>query len=99
MIWRYHPEAAEELLEACIHYSEVSPELGRAFFASVEGSIEKIVSGPRIWPVIEDGVRRFVVRRFPYGIYYTLVDEDRVVLVVAIMDLRRRPGYWRHRLP
>ncbi len=57
MIWRYHPEAAEEFLEACIHYSEISSELGRAFYASIEGSIEKIVSGPRIWPVIDDGVR------------------------------------------
>lgn len=97
MIWRYHHEAAEEFLEACTHQFEISPELGRAFYANIEGSIEKIVSGPRTWPVIEDGVRRFVVQRFPYGIYYTLVDED-VVLVVAVMDMRRKPGYWRHRL-
>jgi toxin ParE1/3/4 len=71
MIWRYHPEAAEEFLEACIHYSQISPDLGRAFYASIEGSIEKIVNAPRTWPVIEDGVRRFVVQRFPYGVYYT----------------------------
>ena len=98
MIWRYHPEAAEEFLEACIHYSGISPELGRAFYASIEGSLEKIVGGPRTWPVIESDVRRCVVRRFPYGIYYTLVDEDSVILVVAVMDMRRQPGYWRHRL-
>ncbi len=98
MIWRYHPEAAEEFLEACIHYTGISPELGRTFYASIEGGIQKIVSRPRTWPVIEDGVRRFVVQRFPYGIYYTLVDENEVVLVVAVMDMRRRPGYWRHRL-
>ena len=40
MIWRYHPEAAEEFLEACVHYSEISPELGRSFYASIEGGIE-----------------------------------------------------------
>ncbi len=61
MIWRYHPEAAEEFLAACVHYVEISPELGRAFYESIEGSIEKIVSSPRAWPVIEDGVRRFVI--------------------------------------
>ena len=83
MIWRYHPEAAEEFLEACVHYSEISPELGRAFYDSIEAGIERIVAGPRIWPVIEDGVRRFVVNRFPYGIYYTLADGDEIVLVVA----------------
>jgi toxin ParE1/3/4 len=97
MIWRYHPEAAEEFLAACIHYAGISPELGRAFYESIEGGIETILGGPRVWPVIEDGVRRFVVRRFPYGIYYSLLD-DGVVLMVAVMDLRRRPGYWRHRI-
>ena len=99
MIWRFHPEAAEEFLEACTHYSEISLKLGRAFHASIEDGIEKIVTGPRVWPVMEDNVRRFLVRRFPYGIYYTLVDDDSVVLVVAVMDMRRRPGYWRERLP
>jgi plasmid stabilization system protein ParE len=98
MIWRYHPEAAEEFLAACVHYAEISPELGRTFHDSIEASLERILSGPRVWPVIEDGVRRFVVRRFPYGIYYSLLDDDSVVLVVAVMDLRRRPGYWRHRI-
>ena len=98
MIWHFHPEAAEEFLEACVHYTDISPELGRAFYASVEAGIEKILARPRTWPVIEDGVRRFMVQRFPYGLYYTLVDEGEVVLVVAVMHMRRRPGYWRHRL-
>ncbi len=31
MIWRYHPEAAEEFLEACIHYSEISQAETRDF--------------------------------------------------------------------
>ncbi len=57
------------------------------------------MTGPWVWPVMEDNVRRFLVRRFPYGIYYTLVDDESVVLVVAVMDMRRRPGYWRDRLP
>lgn len=28
MIWRYHPEAAEEFLAACAYFAEISPDLG-----------------------------------------------------------------------
>ena len=59
MIWRFHPEAAEEFLEACTHYSKISLKLARAFHSTIEEGIEKIVAGPRVWPVIEDGVRPF----------------------------------------
>ena len=37
-----------------------------------------------------------VARRYPYGVIYTCVGRD--VLVLAIAHLHRRPGYWRDRL-
>ncbi len=98
MIWRYHPEAAEELLEASKYYLEISPELARSFVANVEEAIEKILHAPGTWPVVDDGVRRFLVRRFPYGIYYTLVDGETTVLVLAVMHMRRHSENWRGRL-
>jgi plasmid stabilization system protein ParE len=98
MIWRFHPEAAEEFYKACIHYFEISTELARKFHSGIEDAIKKIVAGPKVWPVIEDDVRRFLVRRFPYGIYYLLVDEENVVYIVAVMHMRRQSGYWRDRL-
>lgn len=36
------------------------------------------------------------VRNFPYGIVYHVV-RDKVV-IVAVMHLTRRPGYWKSRL-
>lgn len=98
MKWRYHPVAAEEFLEGCACYRATSAELARAFYRDVEDGIEKILRGPRQWVVIEGDVRRFPMRRFPYGIYYTLVDDDEVVLIVAVMHMRRRPGTWRDRV-
>jgi hypothetical protein len=35
-------------------------------------------------------------RRFPYILYYRLVDADEV-LIVAVAHARRRPGYWLRR--
>jgi len=98
VIYRFHPEAAEELLEACTYYSEISNELAHAFYTRFEEGVEKILAGPRTWPQVEDGVHRFLMQRFPYGIYYMLVDEENVVFVVAVMHTSRQPGYWRYRL-
>ncbi|TMA90118.1 MAG: hypothetical protein E6J77_07075 [Deltaproteobacteria bacterium] len=40
-------------------------------------------------------LRRFLVRRFPYGLLYR-VESDQI-FIVAVAHLRRRPGYWRGR--
>jgi len=35
------------------------------------------------------------IRRFPYGIYYTI--ENEVVVIWAVKHLHRDPDYWRER--
>jgi len=35
--------------------------------------------------------------RFPYGVVYVMTPAGDVV-VVAVAHVRRRPGYWAHRL-
>jgi len=43
-----------------------------------------------------DETRRCQLNRFPYGLVYAV--EDDAVVVLAVMFLRRKPGYWRDRL-
>lgn len=38
------------------------------------------------------------VRKFPYLLYYTMLDGAEV-LIVAVAHAHRRPGYWLSRLP
>jgi len=96
MRWKFHPEAAEEYLEACRHYAGIEGKLGLAFAREVETVIHQIVQHPTAWPVIEEDVRRHLLKRFPYGIHYT-VEED-FVLIASVAHLKRRPDYWRNRL-
>ena len=42
------------------------------------------------------GYHRMLSKRFPFGIYYRMVDE--VVLVTAVPDCRRNPGWTRQRM-
>ncbi len=51
---------------------------------------------PEAWPVIEEDIHRNLLHRFPFGIYYT-IENDNSILIIAIMHMSRRPGYWKTR--
>jgi len=96
MRYVFHPDALREYSEATGHYKKISPGLGKAFVREVETSVRKILSAPETWRVVEEDVRRYLLHRFPYGIYYTI--EDEYILIVAVMHLSRKPGYWKNRI-
>jgi hypothetical protein len=54
-----------------------------------------ILATPLVWREIDHDVRRFLVERFPYGIYYTV--EGDCVVIWAVKHLRRDPDYWQER--
>jgi hypothetical protein len=51
---------------------------------------------PRAWHPLGGGIRRCRLSRFPYAVIYAPEPEE--ILVIAIMHMHRRPGYWRDRL-
>jgi plasmid stabilization system protein ParE len=70
--------------------------LGEDFLDEFEAAINAIWDAPEGWQIIEGDLRRYLMRRFPYGIYYRAVDEELRILVVKHHS--RHPDYWRHRL-
>ena len=92
----YHPDALAEYADAALYYEERTPGLGADFTREVETAIQCILEAPDRWRSLEEDVRRFLVRRFPYGVLYTIEDDH--VLILALMHLSREPGYWRHRI-
>jgi hypothetical protein len=83
---------------AARYYQAQSTGLGTEFLAEGEGerTIAAIVSHPKAAPKVKPDIRRRLLKRFPFGILYaTTVDE---IVVLAVMHLRRRPGYWQDRL-
>ena len=50
-----------------------------------------------VWPPIaRRSVRKWALRRYPFCLFYVVVEARAVILAVA--HVRRRPGYWRSRL-
>ena len=95
MTWKFLPRAAEEYLEITQYYADIELELGVSFVDHVEAGIERILANPKAWPEVDPGIRRHLIQRFPYGIFFR-IDGD-LILIVALMHTRRRPGRWRER--
>lgn len=96
MILSFHPEAEAEFNDAIDYYEDKERGLGYDFAVEVYATIQRITTFPKAWPVMENDVRRSLVRRFPYGILYSEATEE--IWVVAVMHLHRTPEYWKHRV-
>ena len=47
---------------------------------------------PTRWSVVEDDIRRSLIKRFPYVIYFRLV-ENNILRVLVVKHQRRHPNY------
>ena len=95
MIIKFHSEARKEFFEAAEYYEDQVVGLGGDFIDEVEKVLDVIGQQPASGTKITKIERRFLVSRFPYGIIYS-VEEDRIT-IFAVMNLRRKPGYWKSR--
>lgn len=90
------PEAEQDLVEGGLYYSrEASEDLGRALISELERSAALLAEQPHLGAPWRGQIRRFPLRRFPYGIVYYLSQTE--VRVLAIAHQSRKPGFWRDR--
>ena len=91
-----HPEADEEFAAAVRYYSEISPELGVRFYREMERLLREACAAPERFWKFDPPARRHLSRDFPYAIIF--LEKPEYIWIVAVMHLKRRPGYWRGRL-
>ena len=90
------PEAQVDLEEAALWYEEQRPGLGEVFAGKIFDLIDQIAERPHQFPAVEPSVRRGLLRRFPYAVYFIL-DEEAVV-IIAVLHQRRDPAVWQRRM-
>lgn len=97
---RIHEAAAEEAAEAAAWYEKERPGLGADFQRAVDAALDLLEED--IVPLVSlpgvagaRGVKRMLLRRFPYAIVVRQRDAEAVI--IAFAHTSRRPGYWRGR--
>lgn len=89
------PAAEAELVEAYFHYEGKEEGLGAEFRRAVDACLEVVVRHPTAYQIVRGQVRRALLRRFPYGLFYE-IDGQRIV-VFACFHSSRHPKEWERR--
>ena len=96
MNFEFHPDAERELHESTLRYELDVPGLGRRFADEVERAIDVLLDRPEIGSRLDEDLRHFVLRKFPFSIIYAVSGD--LISIVALAHGSREPGYWRPRI-
>jgi toxin ParE1/3/4 len=77
-------------------YAAIDISLGVRFNADVVYAVELLMSNPDAGQRAVRGYRRLLLRNFPYSLIYRHDVSGTMLLVVAIVHQRRRPGFWQN---
>ena len=99
-IVRVLEEAADEAAEAAAWYEREMPGLGESFYQAVEDALDLLEEGmvplsPTSDAANARGVKRLILKRFPYDV--VVRESATEIVVLAFAHHSRRPGYWRGR--
>jgi toxin ParE1/3/4 len=91
----FQPEARAEFDEAYDWYEGQRPGLGEIFAEHVQRVLDRIAAMPRMHAPVLGDVRKAVVARFPYCVYYR--EEPACVRVLSVFHTSRDPKIWQSR--
>lgn len=84
-------EAVNDLQQAYSWYEQRREGLGSAFLAALDQTLRAIQLRPESFPVAAGEVRRAVLHRFPYAVFYQLNRDQ--ILVLAVFHASRKPPF------
>jgi plasmid stabilization system protein ParE len=73
-------------------YEEQRSGLGEEFLAAVQSTLRSIEQFPEMFVSIHRDVRRAIVSRFPFAVFYRV--ESRQIVVLRVLHTARDPKLW-----
>jgi len=88
-------EAIEDIKES-ISYYEQKAQKGSDFETDFQDAADRVMENPLLYPILDDkGYRRCLFSRFPYGLFFKIMDD--YIYVIAVAHHRRKPHFWINR--
>ena len=88
--------ARDEVAGAFDWYERQAPGVGSRFVAELDRVVGRLAANPEQFPLAHKDVRRALMRRFPYALFFR-VNVGRIQ-ILACFHTSRDPGRWRTRL-
>jgi plasmid stabilization system protein ParE len=93
---RLREEADQDVVAAASWYEQQRQGLGHEFLDEMLATFRIVAEQPLSFPTVHRGVRRALMTRFPFGIYFRL-EQSQVVVVLAVLHGSRDPHRWQSR--
>ena len=84
--------AEQDIKTAYAWYESQQAGLGEEFLVSLRQKLESLQTHPESAAIIHKNIRRAVVPRFPYLVFY-VVEQTRII-VLAVLHTSRNPAKW-----
>ena len=88
----YRRKVGRDLSAGFGYYEEVAEGLGEKFLTEVDSAFDAIERYPEMFAQVHGEVRRAVLSRFPYAVFYRL--ESKRVVVLTVLHTARDPKAW-----
>ena len=92
---RIRPEAEQDMTESASWYEQQQRGLGHDFLDEALAVFMRLAETPLGYELVHRSVRRALLRRFPFAVFYTF--EEIAVVVVGVLHGTRHPRYWMRR--
>lgn len=89
---KFSARALREIGEAQEWYESQSPGLGGEFIAAMELQLKRLEQAPLLYAEVMPGVRRALLPRFPYGLFYAVRSD--LVHILAVLHDARNPSHF-----
>ncbi len=88
-------QAEIDVADAVAWYEDQRSGLGNELLDELDSLMERVVQSPFQFPQIRNEVRRALLGRFPYSVYFRVSDE--AVVLIAVLHQHRDPRTWQKR--
>lgn len=89
---KFSTRALREIGEAQEWYELQSPGLGEEFIAAMELQLKRLEQAPLLYAEVIPKVRRALLPRFPYGLFYAV--RENLIHILAVLHDARNPSRW-----
>ena len=90
------PAVKLEMAEAFDWYNTRSAKAAHAFRSEVLSVFDLLKHEPEQWALWDEPVRRYILKQYPYTVYFSVIDRE--VRILAVGHHKRQAGYWKNRL-
>jgi plasmid stabilization system protein ParE len=85
--------AEAEMTLSYAWYEDERPGLGEEFLQAVNTAFTSIRDNPNLCPFVHRQIRRALVHRFPFAVFYVVRGAN--VIVLHVLHTSRSPSRWR----